>query len=146
MRRPPRDPRAGIFSSGLGTQAVWVGLLIGAVALLTGWLTLDRPGNTWQTMIFTVLAFLQVGQAFASRSNRESFFKQGWRSNPLLLLMAAVTIVLQLLVIYVPFLDRFFDVVPLSGTDLLLAIVLGSTVFWAIEIEKWLQRRRENKR
>jgi Ca2+-transporting ATPase len=146
MRRPPRDPQAGIFSGGLGIHVLWVGALIGVVALLAGWLTLDRPQNTWQTMIFTTLAFLQVGQALASRSNRESLFSLGLRSNPLLLVMAILTIVLQLLVIYVPFLDRFFEIVPLSGPDLLLAALLGSAAFWAIEIEKWLLRRRSEQR
>jgi Ca2+-transporting ATPase len=143
MRRPPRDPGAGIFSDGLGLHVMWVGLLVGAVGLLAGWLTLDRPGNTWQTMIFTTLAFLQVGQALASRSSRESFFTQGLLTNKLLLAMAVLTILFQLIVIYVPFLDRFFDVVPLSGSDLLLAAALGTIAFWAIEIEKWFLRRRE---
>lgn len=145
MKRSPRNPQAGIFSDGLGGHVLWVGVLIGAVALLAGWLTLDRPENTWQTMIFTTLAFLQVGQALASRSNQESLFSQGLRSNPLLLAMVILTIVLQLLVIYVPFLDQFFNVVPLHPSDLLLAVILGSTAFWAIEFEKWLIRRRINK-
>jgi Ca2+-transporting ATPase len=90
---------------------------IGAVALLAGWLTVDRPANNWQTMIFIILAFSQVGQAPA---------------------MAILTIALQLLVIYISLLEQFFDLVPLSATDLLLAVVLGTIVFWAIEIEKWL--------
>ena len=34
MRRPPRDPGAGIFSGGLGIHVLWVGAIIGAVALL----------------------------------------------------------------------------------------------------------------
>ena len=145
MKRAPRNPQAGIFSDGLGGHVLWVGALIGAVALLAGWLSLDRPENTWQTMIFTTLAFLQVGQALASRSNQESFFSQGLRSNPLLLAMVILTIVLQLLVIYVPFLDQFFNVVPLHPSDLLLTVILGSSAFWAIEFEKWLIRRRTNK-
>lgn len=143
MKRPPRDPQAGIFSDGLGLHVAWVGALIGAVALLAGWLTLDRPENTWQTMIFTTLAFLQVGQALASRSSRASFFTQGLMTNPLLLAMAALTIVLQLIVIYTPFLDQFFGVYPLAASDLLLAAGLGSIAFIAIEIEKWFLRRRE---
>jgi Ca2+-transporting ATPase len=142
MRRPPRDPQAGIFSGGMGIHVLWVGLLIGAVALLAGWLTLDLPDNTWQTMIFTTLAFLQVGQALASRSSRESFFTMGLTSNPVLLALAVLTVILQLVVIYVPFLDRFFEVVPLGVRELLLAVFLGSAAFWAIEIEKWFLRRR----
>jgi Ca2+-transporting ATPase len=144
MKRPPRNPQAGIFSEGLGIHVLWVGALIGAVALLAGWLTLNRPGPTWQTMIFTTLAFLQIGQALASRSSRESIFTMGLRSNPLLLGMVVLTVALQLLVIYAPFLERFFEVVPLSAPDLLLSAVLGSAAFWAIELEKWWRRRRGN--
>ncbi len=143
MQRPPRDPQAGIFSDGLGIHVAWVGALVGAVALLSGWLTLDRPGDTWQTMMFTTLAFLQVGQALASRSSRSSFFSQGLTTNPLLLGMAVLTIVLQLVVIYAPFLKQFFGVIALSTNDLLLAAGLGSIAFFAIEIEKWILRRRE---
>ncbi len=54
-----------------------------------------------------------------------------------------LTIVLQLVVLYIPFLDQFFEVVPLSANDLLLAVGLGSIAFIAIEIEKWFLRRRD---
>lgn len=146
MRRPPRDPRVGLFSEGLSTHVAWVGVFIGIVALLSGLLTIDRSNpadTTWQTMMFTTLAFLQVGQALASRSNRESFFTQGLRSNPTLIGLVVLVVLLQLAVIYLPFLDEFFEVVPLSATELALAILLGSLAFWAIEIEKWMLRRRE---
>jgi Ca2+-transporting ATPase len=146
MRRPPRDPQASIFSEGLGRHVIWVGVLIGVVALLAGWLYFN-PDNledkTWQTMIFTTLAFLQVGQALASRSNRESFFSLGLRSNLTLLLLALVVIALQLVVLYAPFLEDFFGVVALRPEDLLVAAGLGTIVFIAIEIEKWFIRRRE---
>jgi Ca2+-transporting ATPase len=129
MRRPPRDPQAGIFSEGLGGHVLWVGALLGAVALLAGRLAFDNAhpeDRTWQTMIFTALAFLQVGQALASRSSRESFFTLG----------------LQLVVLYAPPLEQFFGVVPLSGRQLLTAAALGSAGFVAIEAEKALLRRR----
>jgi P-type Ca2+ transporter type 2C len=146
MRRPPRDPQAGIFSEGLGVHVAWVGILIGAVALVAGLLTRDR-GNpadeSWQTMMFTTLAFLQIGQALASRSDRESFFTQGLRSNLTLMGLVILVIVLQLIVLYVPFLDQFFNIVPLSPSQLLVTILLGSLAFWAIEVEKWIVRKRD---
>jgi Ca2+-transporting ATPase len=146
MLRPPRDPQAGIFSEGLGRHVIWVGVLIGVVALFAGWLYFDANNledKTWQTMIFTTLAFLQVGQALASRSSRESFFRLGLRTNMTLLLLAVVVIALQLFVLYAPFLEEFFRVVPLGWQDLLVAAGLGSIAFFAIEIEKAFIRRRE---
>ncbi len=145
MRRPPRDPQAGIFSEGLGGHVLWVGALLGAVALLAGRLAFDNAhpeDRTWQTMIFTALAFLQVGQALASRSSRESFFTLGLRSNPTLLALAVGVLALQLVVLYAPPLEQFFGVVPLSGRQLLTAAALGSAGFVAIEAEKALLRRR----
>ena len=145
MRRSPRDPRAGIFSDGLGAHVLWVGALIGAVALLAGWLSFDRANpddKMWQTMMFTTLAFLQIGQALASRSSRESFFTLGLGTNVTLLGLAAGVLALQLVVLYAPPLERFFGIVPLSNTQLLTAAGLGTIAFLAIEVEKWVLRRR----
>lgn len=149
MRRPPRDPKAGIFSEGLGRHVAWVGVLIGIVGLIAGFISYD-PANptddTWQTMIFTTLAFLQIGQALASRSSRESFFTQGLRSNLTLFGLVVLVFVLQLVVIYMPFLEQFFNVDPLTTQELLIALGLGSIAFIAIEIEKWFLRRRDRNR
>ena len=84
MKRKPYSPTEGVFSRGAGTQTIWVGVLIGALALSLGswYFFTGRP--EWQTMIFTSLAFMQVFQALASRSAKISLFKQGLLSNTLL--------------------------------------------------------------
>jgi Ca2+-transporting ATPase len=147
MRRPPRNPTASLFSEGLGIHVLWVGALIGLVALGVGYLYFD-PANpadpTWQTMIFTVLAFLQISQALASRSTHVSFFTLGARSNLFLLVLALGVLALQLLVVYLPGLEAFFQIRPLAFPDLLLAAALGTLTFIAIELEKWALRRRGN--
>ncbi|HEX5839022.1 MAG TPA: cation-translocating P-type ATPase C-terminal domain-containing protein, partial [Anaerolineales bacterium] len=96
----------------------------------------------WQTMVFSFLAFAQVFQALASRSQQDSFFKRGLSGNPLLAGMALLVTGLQLLVIYVPVLSSFFNVVPLRGLDLLIAIGSGAVIFVAMEIEKAVRRRK----
>ncbi len=53
-----------------------------------------------------------------------------------------LTFVLQLVVIYVPFLQSLFETMPLSAGDLALSLGLGSVVFWAMEIQKWWVRQR----
>lgn len=144
MKRPPRAPQESLFSGGLTRHVVWVGLVIGLIALGVGALYYDaaNPADArWQTMIFTALAFMQMGQALASRSTRESIVSLGLWSNPVLLGLVVVTAVLQLLVIYVPFLDQFFQVTPLTATELLICVGLGGLTLLLIEVEKiWLRR------
>jgi Ca2+-transporting ATPase len=146
MSRPPRAPQESLFSGGLAWHVVWVGLVIGLTALAVGALyrnPAEPADNRWQTMIFTALAFMQMGQALASRSTLVSIFTLGLRSNPVLLVLVLVTAVLQLLVIYVPFLDQFFQITPLSAGELLLCIGLGVGMLLLIEAEKVLIRNRE---
>jgi Ca2+-transporting ATPase len=142
MQRPPRGKSQAFLSPALRRQIVWVGVLIGLIALGVGYGYFRLDDDKWQTLIFTTLAFLQIGQALASRSDEESTFTLGLLSNPTMSIMVLITFGLQLAAIYVPFLDGFFQIVPLSGTELLISIGLGSMVFFAIEIEKWLLRRR----
>ena len=145
MQRPPRSPQVGLFAGGLVWHIAWVGAVIGFAALAVGSVYYrpgDAEGGVWQTMIFTALAFMQIGQALASRSTESSLFSIGLRSNRPMLFLVLITIVLQLLVIYVPFLDAFFNVTPLAFRDLAVAIFLGAVVLITIEVEKWLHRRR----
>jgi Ca2+-transporting ATPase len=147
MKKPPRDPKSSLFSEGLGLHVLWVGVVIGVLALGLGYAFYD-PANpsdtTWQTMMFSVLAFSQIGQALASRSTQASLFQLGLGSNPVILGLAGLVFALQLLVIYLPALDEFFGVTPLSLPNLLLALGLGTITFLAIEGEKWLMRERLN--
>lgn len=136
MKRKPYSPTEGVFSRGAGFQTIWIGAMIGALALGLGswYFFTGRP--EWQTMIFTSLAFMQVFQALASRSNKESLFKMGVLSNPLLAGMALLVVALQLAVLYIPALSKFFEVIPLSGCDLSIAAATGVIVFAVMELRK----------
>jgi P-type Ca2+ transporter type 2C len=144
MQRPPHSPHANILGAGLGKHIVWMGLLIGLLALAAGFGLWQTGEQSWQSMIFTTLAFAQVWQALAIRSGKESLFQVGLFSNRLLLGTATATVLLQLLVIYLPFLQEFFQTVPLTLLELLLAVGVSSVVFIAVETEKWLLRRRSS--
>ncbi len=142
MGRPPRDPKESIFAKGLGIHIIWVGLLMGAVSILTQALFVESSQAHWQTMVFTVLCLSQMGHVLAIRSERESFFRQGALSNKPLLGAVLLTLALQLSTIYVPFLNPIFKTVPLSAGDLAITLLLSSLVFVAVEIEKAVKRRR----
>jgi Ca2+-transporting ATPase len=134
MRRPPYSPKEGVFSRGMGRH--------GAIALAVGtwYFYTDQP--TWQTMVFTTLALSQVWQAFATRSLRDSLATVGLFSNPFLLAMAVLVFGLQMAVVYTHALQEFFQTEPLSAVDLAVSMAASSIVFFAIEFEKWMIRRR----
>ncbi|MFH1301986.1 MAG: HAD-IC family P-type ATPase, partial [Planctomycetota bacterium] len=142
MSRPPRDPKESIFANGLGTHIIWVGLLMGAVSIITQAWFIGSSQTHWQTMVFTVLCLSQMGHVLAIRSEQESFFKQGAFSNKPLLGAVLLTFVLQMATIYVPYLNPIFKTVPLTAGELMVTLVLSTVVFLAVELEKAIKRSR----
>jgi Ca2+-transporting ATPase len=141
MRRPPRPPQESILAGGLWQHAVWVGLLMAAVVLPLQ--AVARAADwPWQTMVFTTLALLQLGHALAVRSERQSLFSMGLRSNPWIGWAVGVSAAAQLATVYVPALQDAFDTESLTLPQLAVVLVLSSTAFIAVEIEKALDRRR----
>ncbi len=135
MRRPPHAPGGSIWAGGLGRQTAWNGVLIGALALAVGlvYQAMDRP--EWQTMLFTTLAFLQVFQAFGTRSTTEPLWRIGLRSNPLMLGIGAVVVGLQLVAVYTP-LRNFLDLDPIGVADLAVAVAVGAVFLVVLELSK----------
>ena len=142
MRRPPRAPNESIFADGLGLHMVWVGLVMGAATLFTQAMYIDHAKGHWQTMVFTVLCLSQMGHVLAVRSDRESFFKQGFRTNLPLTGAVLLTFLLQLGTIYIPVVnEKVFKTQPLTWDELLVALAISSVVFWGVELEKLIKRR-----
>jgi P-type Ca2+ transporter type 2C len=142
MRRPPRPPGESMFARGMGRQIVWVGMLMGFLSLAIGYGYWNAHDPAWQTMVFTTLTLSQMANVMAIRSERRSLFEIGLKSNMLLLGAVGLTVVFQLALIYVPILQSIFKTIALPASDLALAIVVSSVIFWAVEVEKRFVRRR----
>lgn len=141
MKRPPRAPKESIFAHGLGLHAIWVGLLMAGIVLsLQAWSI--KTGSHWQTMVFTTLCLTQLGHVLAIRSERESLFKIGLMSNKWLLGAVLFSFLAQMATVYLPFLNPIFKTEPLTLKELLITVALSSAVFIAVEIEKFLKRKK----
>jgi P-type Ca2+ transporter type 2C len=141
MLRAPRHPQEGIFAHGLGITIIWVGLLIGTVSVFTQAWSIRTGHAHWQTMVFTVLCLSQMGNVLAVRSERESLFSMGLFTNRPLVGAVALTFILQMATIYIPFLQPVFKTEALSAAELAICLALSSLVFVAIEAEKFFKRR-----
>lgn len=146
MHRPPYPPNENVFGRGMARQILWVGILMGFVSLGVGYYYWSLGNPNWQTIVFTTLTLSQMGNALALRSERESLFKIGLLSNKSMLNAVLLTFVLQIAVIYIPFLQSVFRTNPLSWQELIICLVLSTIVFWGVEFEKYLKRRGDRKK
>jgi len=139
MHRPPRAPSESLFAQGLGYHIVWVGLLMAGITLgLQAW-AIKQGIQHWQTMVFTVLALAQLSHVLAVRSDKIFVFRLGLFSNLQLLMVVVFTFVLQMMVIYLPLMNRIFKTHPLSVNELFICLLAAMLVFHAVELEKWLK-------
>ena len=141
MQRSPRHPTVSIFSRVVGFTIVGVGLLLGLILLKIAYSYWSTGQASWQTMVFTTLALSRVGMAETMRSERDSLFHLGLFSNQPLLGTVVLTMTLQLLVIYSPWLQPIFHTQALPLNDLAISLGLSTIVFGAIELQKWFIRR-----
>jgi len=144
MKRSPFNPQESIFSRGLGMQIIWIGVLLGLVSLVVGYIYwVKDPNGVWRTMVFTTLVLAQMGNALATRSFIDPLYKIGVFSNRLMVGAVLLGGLLQLALIYVPFLQNVFKTKPLSALDLLICLAASVVVFVVIEIIKIIRSRQD---
>lgn len=147
MKRAPYAPDESIFGRGLGRHIVLVGLALGISGVALGywaWSQGIKAANgapAWNTMVFIFLTLAQMGHALGLRSHRESLFGMGLGGNRLLIGAVIVTIILQMMAIYLPFFNTLFNTNPLTLGQLAICLVLSTLIFWVVELEKLLIRR-----
>lgn len=142
MKRAPVRPDESIFSRGLAAYIFRIGVVMAVLALCFALWAYSTGHPDWKTMVFTFLIFAQAGHALANRSDQESFFRLKVSTNPSVYAAVIFTILLQLAAIYWGPLQTLFGTTPLSLADLLITLAFSSLVFWWVEGEKWVYRRR----
>ncbi len=113
MGKPPRKMTDSILSLRFTVQLLLISFIVAAGALLATCYGLRESGELAQTMTLTTLVVLEIVRVQMVRSQYQlSLF-----SNPFVILALASSLVLQLFVIYTPFLQKIFRTVSLSLTE-----------------------------
>lgn len=151
MDQPPRARSEGVITTRMWRGIFFVGVIMAAGTLLT--LDATLPGGLiegtgdlrhGQTMAFTTLMAFQIFNVFNARSDKRSAF-EGLFRNHWLWAGTALSTLLHVAVIYVPFLQNAFSTVGLSVRDWALCIAVASSVLWLREVGKWMGRRRRTR-
>jgi len=87
-----------------------------------------------------------MGNALSIRSEKRSLLSIGLFSNPALVGAVLLTFILQMAVIYIPFLQSIFKTVALSPSELGISLAMSTVVFIVAEavklISSWKARRK----
>ena len=129
MERKPRSPKEGIFHGMLlFILAAAVIDFVGEILLLIYWRNTGFASvEKIRTMILTSTILFELFLVFNCRSENRSIFRTNPFQNKLLVLAVVLSFVLQLMVIYLPFLQTVFKTVPLGMSDWLIILAISST-------------------
>lgn len=156
MRRPPRDPQESVFNRRIIALMTVMALNITFVIVPLFFWYLKSGGYyeqgiseamkegillKGQTVVLAMMILFELINAYNNRSDRHSLFKVGFFKNKWLNLSILSSVVLAVIVIQVPALDKVFHTSYLNPRDWIVVIVATLTIFPVVEITKWILNR-----
>ncbi|KAF4512585.1 hypothetical protein G6O67_001704 [Ophiocordyceps sinensis] len=144
MNRPPRRRNDAVLTRAVLTRVLTSASIIMVGTMLVYSHEMLADGQVTRrdtTMTFTCFVFFDMFNALACRSESKSIFRGevGLFDNNLFNWAVSLSVVCQLLVIYLPWLQEVFQTEAIGLGDLVRLVVLCSTVFWADEVRKYLR-------
>ncbi len=147
MCRPPRHPAESVFSRGLIRKIIGRGIQIGLSTLFVFSVVyyLQDDLARARTAAFATLVYCQMFHVFDCRSETTTIFELKFTTNKYLLAAVAFSTLMQLAVMYIPFLSSIFATVPLSLSDWALILTVSG---WTLILNagKHIFRRRPVRR
>ncbi len=140
MSQPPRPPKESLFAGGMLLKILVAGLVMAIIVTVAQYWVAEKGYDvrTQQTMVFTLLCFIQLGNALSVRHAYNSILKTNLFSNPGLLLVIVITVILQLLIVYVPFLNTLLKTTSLDLVVMEIVLIGTLAGIVCIEIVKYL--------
>jgi Ca2+-transporting ATPase len=155
MSRPPRPPGEGVFPLPVLVMMAVVTAYLTLVLIplfhhyYQGYLAIGGDSELSliraQTMVFVVIVLAELVNAFNCRSEYYSLFTVGLFANRFLVIAVVISLAMILLVVEWPPLARLFHTTPLGWQEWLFAAFLALLLIPAVELAKWLLRRRAHR-
>ncbi len=141
MSRPPRSATESIFGGGTTTFIAVFGVVLSTVTLGAGWYLWSRGDTAWQSVLFTVLIFGQLGLALEVRAEKRSLLSIGLLTNKAMLGAVGLGLAAHLAILYFPPAQRVFGTEPLDLAHFAIAIAGTLVVMGTVEAWKLFLRR-----
>ncbi len=137
MKQKPRRAKSSFFSDGIGFSIIYQGIFKGMLTLSAYFIGLKLYSEeTAITMAFVTLGLIQLTHSLNVRSNTKSLFKLGLFSNMYLIGAIAISSILQIIVIIVPFLNEIFKVRQLNFEQWGIVLAASLSIIPIVELAK----------
>ena len=118
-------------------------MTVGTLVLFSFYLETDPVKAT--TISLTVLAAFQWFNAWNCRSEHKSIFTTNPFTNKFLLGATGIVVILQVVAVYTPFMQKVLHTVPLNQSDWMLVLGVASSIIFVEEVRKLFYRKMKRK-
>ncbi len=165
MSQPPRDPKSSIFTKNVLIIIAAIGVVMAATMIPVFAWRMASGGLAWhnldisnltpaqslileeaRTMVLATMVIFELMLTFSVRSEIHSVFKIGFFSNKWLIYANLSSLALLLMVMYIPFLQGPFKLVPIGLLDWCFVVPIALTGFVTVEIIKLILRQQQSKK
>ena len=139
MKRPPRNPKARLLNGFFLWRIIYVSIImaIGAFAVFTWMRSAGHSLEAARTMTVNTIVMFEVFYLISTRFIVAPVLRPAdWVGNRMVLLAIGVVIVLQILLTYLPILQKLFSTTPMSVMQWLVVVAVGFSVYVLVELEK----------
>lgn len=145
MKEKPRSTKESLFEKELTIQLLLSGLFIGILVFVVWFILIKKIGlevRHARGYILALMVFIQNIHVLNCRSERKSVFKNGFRKNPFVLLTIVSSIILQIVVMEVPFLSDKLKTFSLGFFEMLILFVIALSILPVMESYKHLKSKK----
>jgi len=139
MKERPRDPKESIFNRSLLQEIIISGLVIGIIVFCVWYFLLNKLNMNVEIArgyIMALMVFIQNIHVFNCRSEHKSALKVPIKNNPLIVGGVVASIILQIIVMEVPFMSNFLQAVSVPFIHLLYLFGIAIGVLIIMELYK----------
>jgi calcium-translocating P-type ATPase len=144
LRRRPRSPDEPLLLPIIKRRIVTVALLMVTASFLLFFFEMSNKNmniSKAQTIVLNTIVLFEVFYLFSSKSIYENVIGRMF-SNRIMLGGISLVLLLQLFITYSPLMNSVLRTAPLEIIDWMIILLVSSTVFFVIEAEKLVYRKR----
>jgi P-type Ca2+ transporter type 2C len=130
LQKPPRHPKVGLLFPGLMLRVGFLAGMLGIGAVMVfNYTYTGVNAEEASTIAFCSIVIFEWLLAFNARSDEYTIFRLKVFRNKWLFVSLSVAILLQVIVVYLPFMQAAFGTYPIALTSWVIALLPGGIIF-----------------